>query len=80
MSFTCPTAEKSCRWSTLSSRRTDCTSLRPDATAPEETRMTSMPRRRKPATWSTSADMRVTSSVPSSRVRTLLPTLTVILR
>ena len=37
-----------------------------------------MPRRRSAATWSTSADMRVTSSLPSLRVSTFEPIFTTI--
>lgn len=55
-----------------------CTSLRPEATAPEEIRMISTPDLCNSAIWSTSADIRVTSSVPSRRVNTLLPTFTAI--
>src|SRR5699024_7814872 len=79
MSLACPTAEKSWRWSTLSNFLVGCTSLRPEATAPEETSIISMPALCSSAIWSTKADMRVTSRVPSRRVKTLLPILTAIL-
>jgi hypothetical protein len=71
-------AENNWRWSTLSSFFCGCTSLRPEATAPEEIRMISTPDLCNSAIWSTSADIRVTSSVPSRRVNTLLPTFTAI--
>lgn len=75
----CPSAENSWRCATLSSLRLTLTSPRPLAIAPLDTRMTSMPCPRSHAIWSVSADMRVISSFPSSRVSTLLPTLTTIL-
>ena len=54
--------------------------LRPEATAPDETRMNSVPARCRRANWSTSAEMRVVSGRPSSRVSTLLPILTTMRR
>ena len=46
--------------------------LRPEATAPDETSIVSMPARWRRASWSTSAEMRVVSGRPSSRVREML--------
>ena len=82
MSFAWPTALNSCRADT-SSRPLASTlsrsSPRPEATAPDEIMITSMPASRSAATWSTSALMRVKSNVPSRRVSTLLPIFTVTL-
>ena len=49
-----------------------------EAMAPEEIRMISTPDLCSSAIWSTSADIRVTSNVPSRRAKTLLPTFTAI--
>ena len=78
MSRTWPTAENSWRCSTGSSL---CAApprpsrLRPQATAPLDTSSTWAPSARTAWTWSTRDEIRVTSSVPSGRVRTLEPIL-----
>lgn len=78
MSLACPTAENNCLAETASSLRCIFNSLRPDATAPDDMTIISTPALCSLAIWSVRADMRVMSSVPSGRARTLLPIFTVI--
>ena len=82
ISCTWPTAEYSCRCSTGSSFRAAPprpSRLRPHATAPLDTSSTWAPSARMAWTWSTRDEIRVTSSVPSGRVRTFDPILMTIL-